>query len=262
MKSVIIVGDGMSDHPVDALDGKTPLMVANKPHIDRVAREGRTGLFTTIPSGMSKGSAVANLSVLGYDPGQCYQGRAVLEAASMGVTLSPDDVAFRCNLICVDDGKIKNHSAGHISNDEAAELIKALSRALTDDDDRPISLHNGVSYRHLLVFRGGWASPEVVCAPPHDYVGEGAVDLLPTPRIDDPKAVATVEKLIDLHTRARDVLRAHPVNQTRVAAGKDPANWIWTWSPGRRPKMETLQKLYGVSGAVISAVDLVMGLGY
>jgi len=263
MKSVIIVGDGMSDHPVAALDGKTPLMVANKPHIDRVAREGRTGLFATIPEGLSKGSAVANLSVMGYDPRVCYQGRAVLEAASMGVTLTPDDVALRCNLICVEDGKIKNHSAGHIGNDEAAELIKALSRELAhDDEDRPISLHAGISYRHLLVLRGGWASPEVVLAPPHDHVGEGAVDLLPTPRSDDPKAVATAQKLVDLHNRARDVLRGHPVNQTRAAAGKDPANWIWTWSPGRRPKMETLQKLYGVSGAVISAVDLVMGLGY
>jgi 2,3-bisphosphoglycerate-independent phosphoglycerate mutase len=263
MKSVIIVGDGMSDHPVAALDGKTPLQVANKPHIDRVAREGRTGLFTTVPEGMSKGSAVANLSVMGYDPRTCYQGRAVLEAASMGVTLSPDDVALRCNLICVEDGEIKNHSAGHIGTDEAAQLIKSLSRELTrDDDDRPLELHAGVGYRHLLVFRGDWASPDVVCAPPHDHVGEDAVDLLPRTSSDDPRAAAAVEKLIDLHTRARDVLRNHPVNQTRIAAGKDPANWIWTWSPGRRPMMDTLQKLYGVSGAVISAVDLVMGLGY
>jgi 2,3-bisphosphoglycerate-independent phosphoglycerate mutase len=261
MKSVIIVGDGMSDHPVAALDGKTPLMVADKPHIDRVAREGRTGLFKTIPEGMSKGSAVANLSVMGYDPGECYQGRAVLEAASMGVTLAPEDVALRCNLICVEDGKIENHSAGHIGSDEAAELIKALSRELTrDDDGRPLELFAGVSYRHLLVFRGGWASPRVVCAPPHDHVGEVAADLLPTPQDDD--ARATAQKLVELHTRARDVLGGHPVNRTRIAAGKDPANWIWTWSPGRRPRMETLQKLYGVSGAVISAVDLVMGLGY
>jgi 2,3-bisphosphoglycerate-independent phosphoglycerate mutase len=262
MKSVIIIGDGMSDHPVAALDGKTPLMVAQKPHIDRVAREGRTGLFKTIPEGMSKGSAVANLSVMGYDPGRCYQGRAVLEAASMGVTLTPADVAFRCNLICVADGKIKNHSAGHISSGEAAELIRALERGLGSADDRPVKFHAGVSYRHLLVFPDGWASPEVVCAPPHDHVGEGAVGLLPTPRTDDPRARATADKLVDLHTRARDILRDHPVNKTRIAAGKDPANWIWTWSPGRRPQMETLQKLYGISGAVISAVDLVMGLGY
>lgn len=263
MKSVIIIGDGMSDHPVAALDGKTPLMVANKPHIDRVAREGRTGLFKTIPEGMSKGSAVANLSVMGYDPGQCYQGRAVLEAASMGVTLTPEDVAFRCNLICVEDGLIKNHSAGHISSGEAAELIRALERGLgSADGDQRVKFHAGVSYRHLLVFPGGWASPDVVCAPPHDHVGQGAMDLLPTPRTDDPRARATADKLVDLHTRARDILRDHPVNKTRIAAGKDPANWIWTWSPGRRPQMETLQKLYGISGAVISAVDLVMGLGY
>jgi 2,3-bisphosphoglycerate-independent phosphoglycerate mutase len=195
MKTVIILGDGMSDHPVAALNGKTPLMAANKPHIDRLAREGRTGLFKTIPEGQSKGSAVANLSVLGYDPAKCYQGRAVLEAASMGVTLSPQDVALRCNLICVEDGKIKNHSAGHIGNEEAAELIKALDRELGGGGgDRPVQFHPGVSYRHLLVLPGGWATPGIVCAPPHDYVGQVAMDLLPRTRSDEDQE--TVERVV------------------------------------------------------------------
>jgi 2,3-bisphosphoglycerate-independent phosphoglycerate mutase len=261
MKSVIIIGDGMSDHPVAALGGRTPLMAANKPHIDRVARDGQTGLFRTIPDGLTKGSAVANLSVLGYDPAVCFQGRAVLEAASMGVALHRRDVALRCNLICVEDGKIKNHSAGHIRSDEAAELIKALDRELgASAGDRPVRFHAGVGYRHLLVLPGGWATAAVSCAPPHDHVGQVAIDLLPRSRSDEDQA--TVERLVELHTAAVEVLTNHPVNLSRIASGKDPGNWIWTWSPGRKPQMETLQKLYGVSGAVISAVDLVMGLGY
>ncbi|HUT76147.1 MAG TPA: phosphoglycerate mutase, partial [Polyangia bacterium] len=161
MKHVIILGDGMSDRPVAVLGGRTPLMVAKKPHIDSIATRGRTGLFRTIPDGQDSGSAVANLSVLGYDPARVYQGRAVLEAASMGVELSPADVALRCNLICVDDqGRIKNHSAGHISTGEAHELILTLGRELgRSHAAEPLSFHAGMSYRHLLVLRGSWGSP-------------------------------------------------------------------------------------------------------
>jgi 2,3-bisphosphoglycerate-independent phosphoglycerate mutase len=262
MKHVIILGDGMSDRPVAALGGRTPLMAAKKPHIDSIARRGRTGLFRTIPAGQDNGSAVANLSVLGYDPARVYQGRAVLEAASMGVELSPVDVALRCNLICVDDqGRIKNHSAGHISTGEAKELILTLDRELgRAHDGEPLSFHAGVSYRHLLALRGSWGSPAVKCFEPHDHVGERVADLMP--RATAPEGEATTRRLIELHERARQILAEHPVNRARRAAGRDEANWIWTWSPGRRPKMDTLQKLYGVSGAVISAVDLVMGLGY
>jgi 2,3-bisphosphoglycerate-independent phosphoglycerate mutase len=261
MKTVIIVGDGMADHPVASLDGKTPLMVARKPQIDRLAREGRTGLFETIPAGQPKGSAVANLSVLGYDPAICYQGRAVLEAASMGVPLAERDVALRCNLICVADGKIKNHSAGHIPTAEAAELIAAIDEQLGQGHgDRPVTFHPGVSYRHLTVLRAGWASPLVDCAPPHDPVGEEARALLPRAR--EAAGEESARRLAELIEAARGILEGHPVNRARAAAGQDPANWIWFWSPGRRPQMSTMQQRYGISGAVISAVDLVLGLGH
>jgi 2,3-bisphosphoglycerate-independent phosphoglycerate mutase len=263
MKSVIIIGDGMSDHPIERLDGRTPLQVAKKPSIDRIAREGRVGLFSTIPEGQPKGSAVANLSVLGYDPVKTFQGRAVLEAASMEVALEPDDVALRCNLIAVDDGKIKNHSAGHISTEEANEIILALDRELgRGKGDHPVEFHTGVSYRHLLVLKGGWAAPEVNCAPPHDHVGENTTDLLPHAAADSPAAQATAERLVGLYERARPILSGHPVTKARKGAGKDAADAIWPWSPGRRPTMQTFQERFGIHGAVISAVDLVMGLGY
>lgn len=250
----------MSDHPVEALDGKTPLMVARKPHIDQIARNGRTGLFATIPYGMSNGSAVANLSVLGYDPRICFKGRGVLEAASMGVSLGDDDVAMRCNLLTVDEhGKIKNHSAGHISNAEASELIHALQTELgTSRADAELNFFPGVSYRHLLVL-GSWASADVTCAPPHDFVGTDAKSLYP--KANTAAAEITAAKLVELHLAAEKILRDHPVNLARIAAGKDPANSIWTWSPGTRPKMDTIQQLYNKTGAVISAVDLVQGLG-
>jgi 2,3-bisphosphoglycerate-independent phosphoglycerate mutase len=263
MKSVILLGDGMSDHPIERLDGRTPLQVANKPYIDSIAREGRVGLFATIPQGQPNGSAVGNLSVLGYDPAETYQGRAVLEAASMGVSLEPEDVALRCNLIALDDGKIKNHSAGHISTEEAREIILALDRELGESKgDRPVEFRPGVSYRHLLVLRGGWAAPRVRCMPPHDHVGESTTDLLPQPSDDSAQAKATVERLVDLYEKAIPVLAEHPINQTRKTDGKDPADAIWTWSPGRRPTMQTFQQRFGIHGAVISAVDLVMGLGH
>ncbi|WP_005037185.1 cofactor-independent phosphoglycerate mutase [Holophaga foetida] len=261
MKAVIILGDGMSDRPVAALGGKTPLMVAKKPCMDRIAREGVTGLFASIPTGMPEGSDVANLSVLGYDPRVCLQGRGVLEAASMGVALAPEDVAMRCNLICLDaEGRIKNHSAGHISSEEAAILIRDLDRELGGGQgDRPAVFHPGVSYRHLLVLPGGWASADFECAPPHDHVGTLESELLP--KANGAEAESTVARLLDLHERAKAILAKHPVNLARVAKGKDPANAIWVWSPGHRPQMETMESLYGVKGAVISAVDLIFGIG-
>lgn len=261
MKSVIILGDGMSDHPVKALGGKTPLMVAKKPHIDSIARRGACGLFKTIPNGMPNGSAVANLSVLGYDPRVCFSGRGTLEAASMGVDLGPEDVAMRCNLLCIDDeGRIKNHSAGHISTAESHRLIADLDRQLGGGaGERPAKFHPGVSFRHVLALPGGWASVDFDCAPPHDHVGEREVDLMPTAR--SAAAAETVERLIQLHRAARELLADHPVNVARRAAGKDPANSMWVWSPGKRPTMRTFAELYGKTGAVISAVDLVQGLG-
>lgn len=261
MKAVIILGDGMSDHPVAALDGKTPLMVAKKPHIDRIARKGVCGRFVTIPEGMPNGSAVANLSVLGYDPRVCFAGRGVLEAASMGVDLGPDEVAMRCNLLCInDDGTIRNHSAGHISTEESHQLIADLDRELGGGrGDRPVKFHAGVSFRHVLSLPGDWASADFDCAPPHDHVGEREVDLMPTAL--NKGARGTVERMIQVHRDARELLEAHPVNRARREAGKDPANAMWVWSPGKRPTMKTLEQLYGKTGAVISAVDLVQGLG-
>ena len=266
MKSIIVIGDGMSDRPVAALGGKTPLMVARKPHIDRIAREGRMGLLRTIRATGPADSAVANLAVLGYDPEKVSQGRAVLEAASMGVEIGEGDVALRCNVIALEgdpaDPRIKNHSAGHISSAEAAELIGALDCALgAGRGPLPAFFHAGVSYRHLLVFRGGWASPRVECAPPHDHVGERVAALLPRAAEDVESARRTAARLIDLYERALPILSAHPVNRARREAGRDAADAIWTWSPGKRPAMRTLRERFGVSAAVISAVDLVKGLG-
>jgi 2,3-bisphosphoglycerate-independent phosphoglycerate mutase len=260
MKSVIIIGDGMSDHPVKALDGKTPLMAAKTPQFDRIARAGRMGTFRTIPKGMPMGSAVANISVLGYDPMHMYSGRAVLEAASMGVSLSRTDVALRCNLIALDGSKIKNHSAGHISSVESRMIVDTLEERLGGRGwTRPVRFFPGISYRHLLVLTGGWASPDVECAPPHDHVGESIDDLLPRAR--NPEARATAERLTELIRVSSRILEDHPVNNARHHEGKDTAASIWLWSPGRRPTMQPLQERYGVWGAVISAVDLVIGLG-
>jgi 2,3-bisphosphoglycerate-independent phosphoglycerate mutase len=270
VKSIIIIGDGMSDLPVARLGGRTPLMVAQKPWIDRIAREGRMGRLRTIGETGPADSAVANLAVLGYDASASSQGRAVLEAASMGVEIADGDVALRCNLACVEgpteDRRIRNHSAGHITTPEATELLQALDAELGGErGPTPVRFHPGVSYRHLMVLPGGWASSAVECAPPHDHVGERVADLLPRTREltgEDPaKATATAERLVDLYRRAVPILESHPVNRARRAAGKDEANVIWTWSPGRRPSIRTLHELYGVHGAVISAVDLVMGLG-
>jgi 2,3-bisphosphoglycerate-independent phosphoglycerate mutase len=260
MKTIIILGDGMSDFPVAALHGRTPLQAARKPHIDRIAREGRMGMFETVPAGMPKGSEVANLSVLGYDPVKTYNGRAVLEAANMGVALEKTDVAFRLNLCCVENGRMKNHSAGHITSEEGAQIIHTLQSELgSDSGAMPVDFHAGVSYRHLLVLRGADASPKVRCAPPHDHVGGRVADLLPA--AEEAGAKATEAVLRGLMAKADGILKDHPVNRKRISEGKDPANAIWPWSPGRKPKMETLQERFGVRGAVISAVDLIMGLG-
>jgi 2,3-bisphosphoglycerate-independent phosphoglycerate mutase len=261
MKSIIILGDGMSDDPNEKLQGKTPLMVARKPHIDRIARAGRMGLFRTIPAGQPNGSAVANLSVLGYDPQETFAGRAVLEAASMGVPLAADDVALRLNLVCLEDGRIKNHSAGHISTAEADRIIETLEQAIGGrQGPQPVTFDTGVSYRHLLVLRGGWASPDLICQPPHDHVGEDATALLP--RAKTPAARPTEERVRQLCRDAEAILVDHPVNRARQAAGKDPANAVWPWSPGRKPNMKTLHQRFGIRGATISAVDLVKGLGH
>ncbi|MDJ0764181.1 MAG: cofactor-independent phosphoglycerate mutase [Myxococcota bacterium] len=262
MKAIIILGDGMSDYPIERLGGRTPLQAAVKPNMDRIARAGRMGLFSTIPEGQSKGSAVANLSVLGYDPAVVFQGRAVLEAANMGIDIGPSDVAVRCNLIATEGGNIKDHCAGHIDSKGAAELMQSLDQALgSGQGDQPVRFYPGVSYRHLLVLEGGWASPKVFCAPPHDHVGEAVADLMPRAKTKSTPALATAQRLRDLMGAAVPILADHPVNQQRREVGEAAATSIWPWSPGRRPTMQTMADRFGIRGAVISAVDLVMGLG-
>ncbi|MFO7660284.1 MAG: hypothetical protein R6V77_05170, partial [Candidatus Cloacimonadaceae bacterium] len=174
MKSIIILGDGMADYPIESLGGKTPLQAAHKPHIDKLAKQGRCGMFKSVPDDMPPGSEVANLAVLGYDVRQVYQGRGVLEGAAMGVQIDHDDLAMRCNLLCLEDGKIKNHSAGHISTEESHILIEALNAAFADEMQR---FFPGVSYRHLFVLKNG--NPEVHLTPPHDVPGTPWKDVLP-----------------------------------------------------------------------------------
>jgi 2,3-bisphosphoglycerate-independent phosphoglycerate mutase len=194
MKYVIFLGDGMADHPVARIGGKTPLQVAKKPNIDRIAREGRTGMFRTLRDDMATGSAVANLSVMGYNVYECFQGRGVLEAASMGVEVPDGSMAMRCNLICIEDGKIKNHSAGHITSEESDQLLKALTEKLGAED---FKLFTGVSYRHLFIGKG--LNPALNCTPPHDHPGEDVEPLMI--KAKKPEAEATAKRLNEL-TRA------------------------------------------------------------
>jgi len=253
MKYVIVQGDGMADWPVDALGGKTPLEYARTPHMDRIASEGVFGLTRTIPDGYPPGSDVGTLSVLGYDPRRYHTGRSPIEAASMGVELAPDDVAFRCNLVSLgrtDDGAetMADFAAGHISSADAAELIQAL-----DDEvgGGTFAFYPGVSYRHLLVWRGG--KEGMATTPPHDITGRPIADSLPQGE--------GAERLRELMWRSREIFASHPVNARRVADGHAQVSSIWLWGQGRRPAVPTLAERFGVSGAVISAVDLVRGIG-
>jgi 2,3-bisphosphoglycerate-independent phosphoglycerate mutase len=255
MKHIIILGDGMADYPVARLGGRTPLQAARKPNIDRLAREGCCGLLRTIEDGQSPGSETANLAVMGYNPAEVLQGRGVLEAASIGVDIKPDEIAMRCNLICLfEDGRIKNHSAGHITSEESDQILQTMQRELGSEG---LHFYTGVGYRHLFV--GKNLDPRLDCSPPHDHPGEPTAGLMVKAQV--PEAQATATLLNDLTRRSWAILKDHPVNQRRRAAGKDPGNSIWLWSPGRRPKMWTFAERFGVSGAVISAVDLIRGIG-
>ncbi|MDR2806350.1 MAG: cofactor-independent phosphoglycerate mutase, partial [Dysgonamonadaceae bacterium] len=254
MKYIIILGDGMADEPVSALGNRTPLQAAKTPWMDELARRGKSGMLYTIPEGLAPGSEVANLSVLGYDPRQVLEGRGSLEAASMGVAIEPGELAMRCNLICIDNGKIKNHSAGHISTEEAAILIRYLNEQLSGN----AHFFPGVSYRHLLKWKTG--NKHIHCTPPHDVPGTEFENVLIRP--ETPEAEATADALNALIRRSQELLENHPVNLRRKAEGKDPANSIWPWSPGYKPQMQTLAERYPIhSGVVISAVDLIKGIG-
>ena len=254
-KYLIILGDGMADEAIAELGNKTPLQVADKPNIDKIAALGRSGMLDTIPEGFAPGSEIANLSVMGYNVPEVFEGRGSLEAASMGIDIAQDEMAMRCNLICIENGKIKNHSAGHISNEEAGELIRFLQQELGNET---VSFYPGVSYRHLLKMKGG--NKHLKCTPPHDVPETPYKDVLIEAEV--PEAKATAACLNDLILRSQALLENHPVNVKRAEQGKDKANSIWLWSPGYKPKMKTLLETYNMkSGAVISAVDLIYGIG-
>lgn len=260
MKHIIILGDGMSDHPVADLGGKTPLEYAFTPAFDRLAAMGRSGLLVTVPEGFQPGSEVANSAILGYDLNKIYEGRGPLEAASIGYDLAPDEMALRCNIITLSGGKILNHHGGHLTSAEGRELIEFLDDKLGSDR---IKLIPGIQYRHLLVIKG--ASKYIECAPPHDHPGEEWEGLLVRPMENAPEeegrlsAKATADLINELILKSQKLLADHPLNKGR----KTPANSIWPWSGGYRPAMQTLQEMYpGIrSGAVITAVDLIRGIG-
>jgi len=252
-KIVILVGDGMGDFPVASLGGRTPLEVARIPHMNRIAGLGEMGRVQTIPQGMEPGSDIANMALLGYDPAVYHTGRAPLEAASMGVSLDSHQVAFRCNLVYLETDeqgvrRMGDHSAGHISTEEARDLVAALQEAC---DGLPLRLHAGVSYRHLLVWDHG--DDSLKTTPPHDILGEPADGYA--------EVYDRVEVLSRFVSRAARILADHPVNQRRRAEGQRPANAVWPWGQGRAPSMPTLKERFGLTGCMISAVDLLKGLG-
>lgn len=248
MKYIVVIGDGMADYPVEELGNKTPLQVAHKPNMDEIAARGKNGLLVTIPEGMEAGSDIANLSIIGYDPRKCYTGRGPLEAASIGVKMGPEDIAFRCNLITERDGLIADYCADHISTEEAEELIEELDNAFDVG-----KFYTGVSYRHLFILKN---RGNITCTPPHDVIGGEIKNHMIKPE-GDPLAKMLNRMTLD----SKDVLEDHPVNKKRVMEGKNPANMIWLWGQGKRPDIIPLKEKYGISGAVISAVDLIKGIG-
>lgn len=253
MKYVVILGDGMADYPVEALDGKTPLSAANKPFIDNLAKVSEVGLVRTVAEGLKAGSDIANLSVLGYDPKTCYTGRSPLEAASIGIELSDADVTARANFVTLSgEGPYENkimadYSAGEISTEEANELISFLSKHLNDEKNK---LYAGVSYRHCLVRNGGKICGNLT--PPHDITGKPIKEYLPK---------VGGEEYLRIMKLSYELLKDHPVNAARIKAGKNPANSLWLWGEGTKPKLESFYSRYGLKGAMISAVDLLKGIG-
>lgn len=257
----------MADHPVARLGGKTLLQYADKPYMNMIACKGRTGRLITIPEGFLPGSEVANTAILGYDLNHVYEGRGPLEAASIGYDMQPDDFAMRCNLITLSNDIIKNHSGGHLTTEEGDILIKYLNENLGNDK---IKFITGIQYRHLLIIRGG--NKHIICAPPHDHPNEQWKELMvkPEPGWEDKHdgkrmtAKETADLINELILKSHDLLSRHPLNQNRKAKGKDAANSIWPWGGGYRPDMEKLSDIYPQikSGSVISAVDLIRGIGY
>lgn len=257
MKYVIILGDGMGDYPIDLLDGKTPLAVAKKPMMDYLAQRSEVGLVKTVPDGFAPGSDVANLGVLGYDVRECYTGRSPLEALSMGIALGDDDVSFRTNLVTLSDEeafdhkKMVDYSAGEISSEDGAELIKAVADALGDDR---VKFYPGISYRHLLVLKGVGKDSinDIKLTPPHNITGQEIGNHLPKGSLG--------ERLTALIMASNEVLKNHNINQKRTLSHQNVANNIWFWGQGTSPRLESFEQKYGLKGAIISAVDLLKGI--
>ena len=252
MKYIILVGDGMADYPIAELGNRTPLEAARKQGMDFIAKHGRLGRVKTIPQKMNPASDVANLSILGYDPLKYYTGRGPLEAANLGIDLGNDDVAFRCNLITASGDKLVDYSAGHISTKEACLLINSLDKNLGNDR---IKFYPGISYRHLMLVKGGREQhlEKITCRPPHDIRGESINKNLPRGE--------NSEILTKLMSDSRQILSTHEINQVRLDLKENPANMVWLWGQGVRPEMPPFKEKYGLSGSVISAVDLIKGLG-
>ena len=247
----------MADHKVERLGGKTLLQYADTPYMDMLAKKGRCGRLLTVPDGYQPGSEVANTAIMGYDLDKVYEGRGPLEAASIGYEMQPGDMAIRCNIITLDDGKIKNHHGGHLSTEDGTVLINYHDEQLGNDRGQFIP---GIQYRHLLVIRGG--NKHITCSPPHDHPDEPWRPLLVKP---EPGFTSETADLInDLIIRSQPLLESHPINRKRKAEGKPMANSIWPWSPGYRPSMQTIPEMFPdvQSGAVISAVDLIRGIGH
>src|SRR5216683_1426216 len=252
MKYIIIHGDGMADWPCPELGGKTPLEAARKPNMDRIASCGQLGLVATIPDGMPSGSDIGTMSMLGYDPARYHTGRAPIEAASQGLELGPNDVVFRMNLVSLTDGGgqlvMNDFTSGHITTEESTPIVRDLASVLAGDG---IEIYPGVSYRHVMIWREG--SSAMRLTPPHDITGKPVMSYLPQGEGAD-----RIRKLTD---RAAEILRDHPVNRARRGQSKTEATSVWFWGQGKRPQVPTLHDRFGVEGSVISAVDLVNGLG-
>ncbi len=246
-KYVIIVPDGAADEPIELFDGKTAIEAAETPNMDRISAEGRQGLVRTVPDGMDPGSDVAQMSLLGYDPARFYTGRAPIEAAAQGIKLGASDWVFRCNLVTIADGQMADHSAGHISTEEATSLIQALQAQVTDER---LSFHPGVSYRHLLVCKD--MNFGVRTYPPHDHIGTAVEKLLPRGKGAD--------LLIDLMNVSQQVFADHDVNRVRRDLGENQVSSIWLWGQGKRAHLESFRRRFGLNGVAITAVDLVRGL--
>ncbi|MCW4016451.1 MAG: cofactor-independent phosphoglycerate mutase [Candidatus Bathyarchaeota archaeon] len=257
MKYLLVIGDGMADYPVAELGNKTPLQVANKPNIDMIAAKGRNGLLKTVPEALTPGSGPALLSVLGYDPSSYYTGRGPFEAAARNIKLNKNDVAYRCNLITEKDGILVDYSADHITNSEAEELIDLLKRKMQKQGE--VEFFVGLSYRHFLILRNYMHNELVECNLPHDSIGKKISEILPKAKTEQTKSTAAL--LSKMILESKQILEKHPVNVARERAGKRAGNMIWPWGGGKTPVMPTFKERHGVTSAVISAVDLMKGIG-